>query len=328
MKKHKTLRELLFTILGISMATLLIFVTILALPTIVPAISENIEKNTESVSESQTDNFVTKLPETQVKTNLSSESETISSKSLSYVEQCELPFVAPPEKRNATEALETIKELAPYYPGMYLVYENADKYPDEVLKSLASNPEMLDYCIGYLDSDGSVTGGIMEDEKPEDHPLFLQWDKRWGYMPYGSVSTIAASGCGPSSLSMVVYYLTGDTSATVDDVASYSLKQGYYVEGVGTAWALLDTYPTLYGLKVKHPSLSEENLKAHLDRGNYLICSMRPGDFTAEGHFLVIYGYDEKGFKINDPKCVYRSRLSWSYEQIKDDIKRVWSIGK
>lgn len=158
--------------------------------------------------------------------------------------------------------------------------------------------------------------------------LFIVADKRWGYMPYGSVSTVAASGCGPSCLSMAVYYLTGDKSATVDDAASYSLEQGYYVEGVGTAWALLDTYPTLYGLKVTHPSLSEENLKNHLDKGNYLICSMRPGDFTSEGHFVVIYDYDENGFKINDPKCVYRSRLSWSYEQIKDDIKRIWSIGK
>ncbi len=331
MKKHKNLRERLFMFLGMSMSTLLILVTMLALPTIIPAISQNIEKNTESTSE--TDNLITKLTETETNINSESEnimpeSENIASKKLSYVEQCELPYVAPPEKRDAEEALETIKELSPYYPGMYIVYQNADQYPDEVLKSLASNPEMLDYCIDFLNSDGSVTGGITEDEKPEDHPLFLQWDKRWGYMPYGSVSTVAASGCGPSCLSMVVYYLTGDTSATVDDAASYSLEQGYYVEGVGTAWALLDTYPTLYGLKVKHPSLSEENLKNHLDKGNYLICSMRPGDFTSEGHFLVIYDYDENGFKINDPKCVYRSRLSWSYEQIKDDIKRIWSIGK
>ena len=105
------------------------------------------------------------------------------------------------------------------------------------------------------------------------------------------------------------------------------MDEGHYIEGVGTAWALLDNYPTEFGLRVSHPGLSDENLKSHLDRGNILICSVRPGDFTSEGHFIVIYGYDENGYKINDPKCVYRSRLSWTYDQIQDDIKRIWSVG-
>lgn len=335
MKKQKTLRERLFKLLGMSLGTLFITVAMLALPTIIPAISQNIDKNseyafeTEKNTEINTESFIN-ITNTEIENQTDTDSllDNTISKQISYVEQCELPYVEPPIKRNAEEALEEIKELSRYYPGMYIVYQNADKYPNEVLKSLASNPEMLDYCIDYLESDGSVTGGITDEENPEEHPLFLQWDKRWGYMQYGSVSTVAASGCGPSCLSMVVYYLTGDKSATVDDAVSYSLERNYYVEGVGTAWALLDSYPKSYGLKVTHPSKSEETLKAHLDKGNYLICSMRPGDFTAEGHFLVIYGYDENGFKINDPKCVYRSRLSWTYEDIKDDIKRVWSIGK
>ena len=42
MKKHKNLRERLFMFLGMSMSTLLILVTMLALPTIIPAISQNI----------------------------------------------------------------------------------------------------------------------------------------------------------------------------------------------------------------------------------------------------------------------------------------------
>lgn len=69
-------------------------------------------------------------------------------------------------------------------------------------------------------------------------------------------------------------------------------------------------------------------MKSALDNGRYLICSARPGNFTSTGHFILIYGYDENGFKINDPKSVYRSRLSWDYEQIKGDFKAIWSIGK
>ncbi|MBR4026085.1 MAG: C39 family peptidase [Lachnospiraceae bacterium] len=247
---------------------------------------------------------------------------------ISYVEHCELSYVPLPKKRNREEALKEIKALAPHFPAFWIVYENEEKYPDEVLKSIASNPEMTHYAYHYLFADGSVTGGLTEDEQPEDYPLFLQWDIRWGYYPYGSASNLGASGCGPSCLAMAVYYLTGDTSVTPNSVADYSLEHNYYIEGVGTAWALLDTYPKQFDLRVTHLSITEKNLKKHLDKGNILICSVREGDFTAEGHFIVIYGYDEDGFKINDPKCIYRSRQTWSYDTIQDDIKRVWSIGE
>ena len=139
---------------------------------------------------------------------------------------------------------------------------------------------------------------------------------------------MGTSGCGPTCLAMAVFYLTGNQDVTPDTVAEYSLEHGYYVKDVGTAWSLLDHYPTLYDLNVSHVYLNEAYLKAELDKGNVLICSVRAGDFTYGGHFIVIYGYDETGFKVNDPKCAYRSTLTWTFEQIKDDIRRTWSIGQ
>ena len=256
------------------------------------------------------------------------ETEPVVKKPLTYAEQCELSYVEQPVKRTREEAVEKIKQLSRNFPALYYVYTNEEQYPIEILLSTAGNPEMTDFAYGYLFSDGSVTGGFTEDEQPEDFPLFLQWDIRWGYMPYGERGVVGSSGCGPACLSMAVFYLTGNRECTPDKIAQYSLDEGHYIYGVGTAWALLDNYPTEFGLTVTHPVLNEDVIKSHLDQGNVLICSVRPGDFTSEGHFIVIYGYDENGFKINDPKCVYRSRLSWSYSQIKDDIKRIWSVGK
>lgn len=266
--------------------------------------------------------------ETEIETETEFSTEITETEPLTYLERCELDYVDYPVKRTREEAVEKIKELSQWFPALYHVYANEEQYPLELLLSGAGNPEMTDFLYGYLSSDGSVTGGFTEDEQPEDYPLFLQWDIRWGYMPYGTNGTVGSSGCGPACLSMAVFYLTGNRECTPDVIAQYSLDEGHYIEGVGTAWALLDNYPTEYGLTVTHPYLSEENLKAELDKGNVLICSVRPGDFTSEGHFILIYGYDENGFKINDPKCVYRSRLSWTYEQIQDDIKRIWSVGQ
>lgn len=254
--------------------------------------------------------------------------KVIEKEPLSYAEQCALDYVELPKKRDREEAVAKIKELSRFFPALYHVYTNEEKYPIEILLSLAGNPEMTDFAYGYLTTDGSVTGGFTEDEQPQDYPLFLQWDIRWGYMPYGERGVVGSSGCGPACLSMAVFYLTGNRECTPDSIAQYSLDEGHYINGVGTAWALLDNYPTEFGLTVTHPYISEDTIKAELDKHNILICSVRPGNFTSEGHFIVIYGYDENGFKINDPKCVYRSRLSWTYEQIKGDIKRIWSVGK
>lgn len=247
---------------------------------------------------------------------------------LSYNEQIKLDFVEQPVKRTREEAIEKLKELSRWYPALYFVYQNADKYPSGLLVSGAGNPEMADYLYGYLTAEPTVTGGFTEEEKPEDYPLFLQFDPRWGYMPYGADGNMATSGCGPTCLSMAIYYLTGDRSCTPDVVARYSMEHNHYVPDVGTAWSLLSAYPKEYGLYSYQINWGEANLKYHLDKGNILICSVRLGKFTSSGHFILIYGYDENGFKINDPKCVYRSDLTWPYEEFKNDIKGAWTIGK
>ena len=84
-------------------------------------------------------------------------------------------------------------------------------------------------------------------------------------------------------------------------------------------------FPEIYGIKATEPRMTERAVKAELDKGNILICAMGPGDFTVSGHFIVIYGYDDNGFQINDPNCVARSRKVWTFEEIKDQIKKIWA---
>lgn len=273
----------------------------------------------------------TTTSETNSEENTTKDEETLAIptlKPLTYVEEVELDFIEQPKKRTREEAVEKIKELSRWYPSLYFVYKNEAEYPLELLLSGAGNPEMADFLYGYLKPRDNILGEFTEAEQPEDYPLFLQFDPRWGYIPYGSEGTVGSSGCGPACLSMAVFYLTGERSATPGVIAQYSLDHEYYLDRVGTLWSLMVDYPAEHGLSSYQVQLREQNLKAELDKGRILICSVREGDFTSTGHFILIYGYDENGFKINDPKCVYRSRLSWTYQQIYDDIKATWSIGK
>lgn len=248
--------------------------------------------------------------------------------SVNYNELIELDFVEKPVRRSREEALEKIKELSRWYPAYYFVHENEAQYPRELILISAGNPEMADFMYGFLSSDGSITGGYTDDEQPEDHPLFLQFDPRWGYLPYGTGGNVGSSGCGPTCLAMAIFYLTGDRDCTPGLIAQYSLDNGYYVEDVGTQWSLLSDYPALMGLNSYQMAWGEASMKKELDKGRLLICSARPGNFTSGGHFVIIHGYDENGFKINDPKCVYNSNLSWPYSTIRNDFKGMWTIGK
>lgn len=223
------------------------------------------------------------------------------------------------------EVEEKLAELARENEDIAAIYAERSKYPEELLAALAANQEMIDFVKGYLASDGSVTGGINGEEKAQDFPLFLQWDKRWGYAPYGR-SAISISGCGPTCLSMVVFSLTRDESATPDALARFAMDNGYYMEGQGTLWSYMTEGAAHYGIHAREIGLDEDAMKQYLDRGCPIVCAMRPGDFTTTGHFIMIYGYDENGFMVNDPNSLARSGRQWDFETIRYQINNLWGF--
>ncbi len=229
-----------------------------------------------------------------------------------------------PVQRTEEEVQKKLEEMAKKHKEYKDILEHYEDYPETYLAALANNPEMLDYVKGYLDSHGVLDAKLTKSEKKEDYPLFIQWDKRWGYASYGT-SSIGISGCGPTCLSMVIYGLTENELATPDKVARYSEEQGYYIEGTGTSWELMTDGAAAFGVTGSELSLDESSMKQALDAGHPIICAMRAGDFTAAGHFIMIYGYDKKGFIINDPNSRTRSEKRWTYEELNGQIKNLWS---
>lgn len=249
---------------------------------------------------------------------------TMDTITLSYAERCGLDHVDKPQERTPRQVLKRLEELGREDERIAAIRQSSGDYPDRLLEALANNPEMADFVEGYPEAEHVATGGLTDSELQEAFPLFMQWDPRWGYASYGDNSCIALSGCGPTCLSMALYYLTGDEGMTPDAIGDYSMQNGYYMSGTGTLWALFEDVAPLYGVDVTQPDQSEWEMKAALDQGAVLICSMGPGDFTVGGHFIVIYGYDRDGFMVNDPNCVARSRRSWTYDQLNRQMKHLW----
>ncbi len=204
------------------------------------------------------------------------------------------------------------------------ICENMESYPKEMLAALCNNEEMLEFVRDYPQRSESAQGGFTAEEQEAAIPLLMQWDKRWGYVPYGS-SCIGMSGCAPTCLSMVILALTADDTATPDTLASYAWQEGYYAEGTGTSWSFLTQGAAHWGVLGQEIGLDEAKIMAELEAGHPIICSMRPGDFTTAGHFIVLTGIEDGKIRVNDPNSRARSGRLWAYETLKGQIKNLWA---
>lgn len=207
------------------------------------------------------------------------------------------------------------------------IYDNMTLYPEELIEALCNNEELLDYAKGYLEASGQADGGFTKEELKKDFPLFMQWDSRWGYVDYGD-SKIGLNGCGPTCISMVSVALTGNREATPDAVAEYAEHKGYYQENSGTAWSMMTEGCRHFGISGEELCLDKNVIMNRLSEGHPIICSMGPGDFTSNGHFIVLVGTEDGKLIVNDPNSRKRSNQLWKYEEISGQIKNLWVFSK
>lgn len=206
------------------------------------------------------------------------------------------------------------------------IISKKEQYPEYLISLLRNNKETVDFVYNYLEEKDSAPADSVGKVNNGEIPKLLQWDKGWGYVEYGE-DIIAISGCGPTALSMVAVGLTGDDSITPYKVAKYAQENGYYVEGNGTAWSLMTEGCIHFGIQGNELPLDENVIFSTLEKGNPIICSMGPGDFTDKGHFIVLAGTQDGKIQVNDPNSKKRSRL-WEYEDFAGQIRNLWSFEK
>jgi len=199
------------------------------------------------------------------------------------------------------------------------------QYPENLIDLLERNPETEDFVLRYPFRDEEELE-IFEYDLSEGVPLMMQWDKRWGYSNYGS-DMIAITGCGPVCLAMAGYYVTGGDEAFYPaKIAEFSEKNGYYSKGNGSSWTLISEGGVRLGLDVTEIPLVKKRIMDNLDVDNPIICSMRAGDFTTSGHYIVLVGSEDGLIRVNDPNSYINSAKLWSYEQLEPQIRNLWVI--
>lgn len=197
-------------------------------------------------------------------------------------------------------------------------------YPKGVIELLDKNPATVDYVEAYGEKQGQIYAEDIGDDYVEGQiPLLIQWDERWGYAPYGT-SVVAVSGCGPTCMAMVAAGLNHDPTITPAKVAAYGTENSYVDEENNTYWAFMQEAGADFGLSCYSGFLTEQQLAAELSAGHPVICSMGPGYFTQNGHFIVMTGYENGQIRINDPFSEENSARTWSYAEIQGQIRAMW----
>ena len=201
-------------------------------------------------------------------------------------------------------------------------------YPARLLTLLENRPESEEFVLEYpKHKDETPDPNMKEYKKCSSVPLFIQWDKRWGYASYGD-GIVGLDGCGPTCLSMVAVYYFQDTKLSPDYVADFAYRRGYYKDGVGSTWDLFTKGGTKLGLTVKELPLDESVMKNALQQGDSIILSVGEGDFTTKGHFIIVTGFTDEGFRVNDPNSYQNSEKVWTYERLSPQIKNLWAVNK
>lgn len=188
-------------------------------------------------------------------------------------------------------------------------------------------------CHGMEEGEGWGSGSDVVHTPDADQPvvnqgipLFLQGDRRWRDQLYGD-DRMEITGCGPTCLAMIRCGLGHDTTWTPDQVAEVAERGGYYAKGKGSVWTLMSEGAEEFGLTADSVVFDKTHILQTLRNGNPIICAMGPGDFTTEGHFIVLAGVDEASGEIlvNDPNSRENSIRTWDVETIMAQTKNLWS---
>lgn len=205
-----------------------------------------------------------------------------------------------------------------------ILSDTGGTWPESLRDLLERHPDALAFVEGYPDHKDDPPAETIGEVVQGQFPLLLQWDPRWGYVRYGD-DLLAVTGCGPTCLAMAAAGLTGDDTITPAAVAEKAQQDGYWVDEV-TSWELMQTGCEAWGLVSEELPLSESAVTGALNDGRPIICSVRPGDFTTTGHFILLAGVEEDDIRVNDPNSPQNSDRLWSYAELEPQIRNLWAF--
>lgn len=174
--------------------------------------------------------------------------------------------------------------------------------------------------------------GINAQAAVEQPISFLQDDSKWGSESYSIVGsrsqTIATSGCGPTSMAMVLNYYI-DNSITPLQTSIFALANNHRTRYDGTSWGYFEDMANEYDLEFLQTASSVEALEwMNKKEDPLVICSMGRGLWTNDGHYILLWDVDNNIAHINDPASTDKKRIENSYNYMASQCKQYFCFNE
>lgn len=261
--------------------------------------------------------------------------ENITKKHLNYDKNAKVDMLEIIDKDKYYEAkikTDKEKELKSYIHNnikgnkkLKWIYENFDKL--EIMEKILIGNDVDTCDFIYNLHNGKKDFEFFDGESLNLHrktPYYLQWDNRWAYDKLFEDENIGLAGCGPTSMSMVLSRLLEDEKINPRLIAEDAKR---FMSSQGIAWDFFKLESEKYKLNIKDVANDENEIKNALEKGP-IIASVNHGYFTNGGHILVIDSIKNDKLLINDPNSIKNSKIEWPYQDIKDQIVKLWLIYK
>jgi hypothetical protein len=180
--------------------------------------------------------------------------------------------------------------------------------------------QLVDSAMGNPATDWSGIIDVPEGGMPI--PLYLQGDYPQTVCYFDGVpKSVKSSGCGAISVSMVIAYLTANSSQTPYTLFKWACEHGYY-SGDGLGHSCLTKLAGLYGVKGTWIENDEVKIAEALRAGLPVIAQMGPGIFTDGGHYIVLRGITEDGYVlVNDPGSRNKNKYAYKLNTVVSQAK-------
>lgn len=189
-------------------------------------------------------------------------------------------------------------------------------YPRSLVQLLERNPEAAEFVRDYPFRVERVVD-LSSYDAQWGVPLFLQWDKQWGYLTCGG-DFVGSTGSAPMCLAMAGFYVSGgDLEFSPEKIVEFADENGMSGDD------LISQGGKLLGLKVTSLTREERKIAAYLKNGDPIIASTGSGDFE---NYIVLTSYYNGVVTVNDPDSRVNSEKDWNFGELSRQIKNLWVI--
>lgn len=204
--------------------------------------------------------------------------------------------------------------------------DNAELYPDFWFNMLYSD-ETFEMAYKYPFMQNNYENMSFTPEELDGGAVYMD-DERWIYEDYG----VKAQGCVAVAVTMANLAVKHNSDADPVKVMAYADEMGWCGLGGIEQTAVKDIL-THFGMSAEEhffdkdngEKITEAELKSAVDTEGTAVMAAVRGE-TFGNHALIIRGYDENGFYINDPASSERTAKVWDFSIFENELSYYWII--